>query len=401
VVVPSAAAATPVQEEDPADEDGSAAGSAQVDLEIDPFRADGGDIVSAFGDIQDNVQAQRAQVTAAEQNVTNAESALAAAQAVVAETQTEIDHWVGLSDTVVVQAFMTSPAERVLGALDVATAEDATVMQTMLDMQADADADVLAELSDARARLEEEQEAEQDAADAANDAVAEAESALADLEAAVGQQTRFTLEVEARLERDLGEIEALRESDPELAAELEGRASALAAQIAESRRLLDEEEALESIGVEPADPDGPTGPITITVEGGLAMVSCPQGLGSIDVAGVIARDLQGLLNLAAEQGLALCGNGWRDPAEQIALRRAHCGSSNYAIYQAPASSCSPPTAKPGSSRHEQGLAIDFTCGSYGTVGWGDPCHDFLRANASDFGLQPLSSEPWHWSPDGE
>ena len=43
-----------------------------------------------------------------------------------------------------------------------------------------------------------------------------------------------------------------------------------------------------------------------------------------------------------------------------AVRRANCGSSNYAIYQMPASACSPPTARPGTSMHEQGLAIDFT-----------------------------------------
>jgi len=401
VLVPSAASAVPFQEEDSGDGDGSATSSAQVELDIDPLRAEEGDLESAFGDIQENVLAQRAQVTAAQQNLTSAQNALAAAQTVVAETQAEIDFWVAESDTVVVQAFMTSPAERALDTLDQETAEEATVMHTMLDMQADADADVLAELSAARERLEEQQATEQDAADAAEEAVSAAEGALADLEAAVSQQTRFTMEVEARLERDLGEIEALRESDPELAAALEQQAAALAAQIAESRRILEEEAALEAAGVEPADPNDPGGPITITVEGGLAMVSCPGGLGSIDVAGVVARDLQRLLNLADQQGLPLCGNGWRDPAEQVALRRSHCGSSYYAIYQAPASSCSPPTARPGSSMHEQGLAIDFTCGSGGTVGWGDSCHDFLRANAEDHGLYPLSSEPWHWSTNGQ
>ncbi|MGH9210325.1 MAG: hypothetical protein ACRD2C_06535 [Acidimicrobiales bacterium] len=400
VLVPNAAAARPSQEEDPSEDGGSATDSAQLELELDPLRAGGGDIESAFGDIQENVLAQRAELSAAEQTVTNATDALAAAQAVVADTQVEIDFWVAQSDVVVVQAFITSPGERALDVLNVDTAEEATVMQTMLDMQAGEDADVLAELDAAQRRLEEQQAIEQEAADEAAEAVGNAEGALDDLQAAVSQQTRFTLEVEARLERDLGEIEALRETDPELAARLEQQVSALAAQITESRRILDEEAALEAAGVAPADPDAPQGPVTITVEGGLAMVSCPQGLGSIDVAGVIARDLQGLLNLAAEQGLPLCGNGWRDPAEQVALRRAHCGPSNYDIYQAPASSCWPPTARPGTSKHEQGLAIDFTCGGSGTVGWGDACHDFLRANAESFGLYPLSSEPWHWSDDG-
>ena len=67
-----------------------------------------------------------------------------------------------------------------------------------------------------------------------------------------------------------------------------------------------------------------------------------------------------MLNAAAADGSNLCGGGYRDPSQQIALRRANCGSSNYAIYEAPSSACSPPTARPGSSNHEQGLAIDFT-----------------------------------------
>jgi hypothetical protein len=272
--------------------------------------------------------------------------------------------------------------------------------QTVLDMQATADADVLSQLEDAQGRLEDQQAQEQQAADGADAAVDEAQDALNDLEDAVSQQTRFTNEVETRLERDLGEIEALRDIDPALADRLAAAAADLAVQVAAARQQAEDEDALVNAGVDPADPNAPTGPITITIEGGLAVVSCPEGLGSITVAGVIARNLQGMLNLAAEQGLPMCGDGWRDTAEQVALRKAHCGTSNYAIYQMPASSCHPPTARPGTSMHEKGLAVDFTCGGAGAVGWGDDCHDFLRAHAADFGLYPLSGEPWHWSIDG-
>jgi peptidoglycan hydrolase CwlO-like protein len=388
--------ARPVQEDDPADDDGSS----QVELEIDPLRADDSDVESAFSDIQENVLAQRSQLETAQQRVTDAQGAVDTARSVVAQTQAELDLWVAESDEVVIQAFITSPSERAFDALTSATAGDAAVKQALLDMTADEDADVLAGLDATQRRLEDEQAAEEEAVEAAQQAVEAAQTALEDLEAAVSQQTQFTNEVEARLEQQLGEIEALRDSDPELAEQLEARAGSLAGDIAESRRLLQEETALEEAGVAPADPGAPDGPSTITVEGGLAVVSCPQGLGSIQVAGVIARDLQGLLNLAAEQGLPLCGNGWRDPAEQVALRRSHCGSSHYAIYEAPASACSPPTARPGQSLHEQGLAIDFTCAG-STVSWGDRCHDFLRAHAADFGFHPLSSEPWHFSPTGQ
>jgi len=87
-------------------------------------------------------------------------------------------------------------------------------------------------------------------------------------------------------------------------------------------------------------------------------------------------------------------------AEQIALRRAHCGSSDYAIYQAPSSACSPPTARPGTSMHEKGLAIDFTCGGGGTISQGSACFGWLDGHAAGHGLHNLPSEPWHWSTMG-
>jgi LAS superfamily LD-carboxypeptidase LdcB len=95
----------------------------------------------------------------------------------------------------------------------------------------------------------------------------------------------------------------------------------------------------------------------------------------------------------------MCGGGYRDPAQQVALRRAHCGSSDYAIYQAPSSACSPPTARPGTSMHEQGLAIDVTCGG-GAISRGSACFGWLQGHAAGYGLHNLPSEPWHWSTDG-
>ena len=47
---------------------------------------------------------------------------------------------------------------------------------------------------------------------------------------------------------------------------------------------------------------------------------------------------------AAADGVGLCGWGWRDPQQQIRLRREHCGTSDYAIWDMPSGMCSPPTA---------------------------------------------------------
>jgi LAS superfamily LD-carboxypeptidase LdcB len=134
--------------------------------------------------------------------------------------------------------------------------------------------------------------------------------------------------------------------------------------------------------------------------GGLATVTCPYG-GSIKVAGSIAGNVQALLDAAAAQGVSLCASsGWRSPESQIALRRAHCGTSNYAIYYMPSSQCNPPTARPGSSMHERGLAIDFSCNGGGAIRRGNECWNFLVAHANDYGLYNLPSEPWHWSTNG-
>ena len=124
----------------------------------------------------------------------------------------------------------------------------------------------------------------------------------------------------------------------------------------------------------------------------------------VDVHGIVvdaslAAGLERLLAAAAADGLVLSGGGHRSYDDQVALRRAHCGASPYAVYEMPSDACSPPTARPGESQHEVGLAVDFTCA--GTlVSRADPCFVWLSANAARFGLRPLTSEPWHWSTTG-
>ncbi|MCX6523582.1 MAG: M15 family metallopeptidase, partial [Actinobacteria bacterium] len=96
----------------------------------------------------------------------------------------------------------------------------------------------------------------------------------------------------------------------------------------------------------------------------------------------------------------LRGGGYRSSAAQVATRRANCGPSYYEIYQKPASQCSPPTAIPGRSMHEQGRAIDFTSGGALITSQSNPAFVWLSSNASRFGMYNLPSEPWHWSTNG-
>jgi hypothetical protein len=120
----------------------------------------------------------------------------------------------------------------------------------------------------------------------------------------------------------------------------------------------------------------------------------------IRVARRIAPQVEGLLAAAAAAGLQLSGGGWRSRQRQIELRRQHCGTTPYDIYERPSNQCTPPTARPGNSMHEQGLAIDFTNNGELIGSRSNPAFVWLSQNAERFGLRNLPSEPWHWSVNG-
>lgn len=116
----------------------------------------------------------------------------------------------------------------------------------------------------------------------------------------------------------------------------------------------------------------------------------------ITVNSIIASQLQALLAAAKADGITLSGWGFRSYESQVALRsKNHCAN----IYTAPASTCRPPTAVPGRSQHELGLAIDFTQGG-STLTKSSSGFTWMKNNAGRFGLYNLPSEPWHWSTTG-
>ena len=133
----------------------------------------------------------------------------------------------------------------------------------------------------------------------------------------------------------------------------------------------------------------PVGPVTVD-----EVVS----VGGFFVHRSIAGDVRELLADAEADGIVFGGWGWRDHQAQIRLRRQHCGTSEYAVWEMPSSQCSPPTARPGRSQHEYGLAIDFTCNGARIAG--TKCHRWLQAHAARYGFFNLPSEAWHWSTTG-
>ncbi|GAA1593111.1 hypothetical protein GCM10009828_017630 [Actinoplanes couchii] len=129
--------------------------------------------------------------------------------------------------------------------------------------------------------------------------------------------------------------------------------------------------------------------------GAQVSVSCPAG-GSIVVSATIGDQMTKMLRAASDSGRKLCGSGFRPADQQIALRKKNCGTSTQQIWNTSPSLCRPPTARPGTSMHEKGLAIDFAnCQTRSTA-----CYPWLSGNAARFGLRNLPSESWHWSTTG-
>lgn len=134
--------------------------------------------------------------------------------------------------------------------------------------------------------------------------------------------------------------------------------------------------------------------VTTSVQGGEIRLVHVDGIGPTNESW--APQVRAMLAAAQADGVVLTGHSYRDSSAQIALRRAHCGTSTYAIYEMSANRCRPPTARPGASLHEQGLAIDFNnCSSRTTR-----CYRWLIVNSDRFEVRNLPSEPWHWSLDG-
>jgi D-alanyl-D-alanine carboxypeptidase len=117
----------------------------------------------------------------------------------------------------------------------------------------------------------------------------------------------------------------------------------------------------------------------------------------ITVNKIVAYPFQLMIDNAARAGIRLSGGGFRTKQRQVELRTIN-GCPD--IWTAAASSCKVPTAIPGRSLHELGLAIDLTSGAKTISDRKSPAFKWLAANAGRYGFVNLPSEPWHWSVTG-
>jgi len=297
---------------------------------------------------------------------------------------------------IAVESYMSPLKGSLVTMLKAQSLNDASMRREFLSISANHGAEVTQQLKTAKADLETQRKAAEVADRTAADRRAGVEQQLAGLRQAADQQHQVAAQVEGRIEAGLAEASALSAVDNQLSEQISARQAVLAAQV---RAAAAAQAQARVVTRAPEPPSGGGG------GGGGESVAPPASniglatVGGITVAASIAGQLQSLLNAASADGIELGGSGYRDPSAQVALRQAHCGSSSYAIYEMSPSSCSPPTARPGTSMHEQGLAIDFTEGG-SILSRGSRGYSWLAGNAAGFGFFNLPSEPWHWSTNG-
>lgn len=135
--------------------------------------------------------------------------------------------------------------------------------------------------------------------------------------------------------------------------------------------------------------------VVTQVRAGFTVADTTQIYG-VTVHSSVSFAFKRMVDDAKQDGIALSGGGFRTKERQIELRKIN-GCPD--IWTAPASSCRVPTAIPGRSLHEIGLAVDITSGGK-TIGSDSPAFKWLTVHAKEYGYVNLPSEAWHWSITG-
>jgi len=370
--------------------------------QVNALKATDQQVSGALAALDANVSSQQAAVEEAERGVKQAQTDKSNAEAAQQKAAKELEQLKGQLKSSAVDAYVSMGSASGMSNLGAGSINDTVNRRTLLSVKANENIDLVERYRSVQEDLEIQRAAAAAAAQRADTRKAQAKQRMDALNAAYAKQQAFAKQVDARVNAALAEAASLAAIDSSLSGTISARQSAIARQVAAQQaaaaaRNSSRRQAglpVAQTGGGGADNSPPAGPPPdIVGSGGIVSV------GGIRVSASIAGQLQALLSAARGAGINFSGGGYRDSSAQVALRRAHCGSSSYAVYQAPASSCRPPTAQPGASMHERGLAIDFTEGGR-TLTRGSAGFQWLRANASRFGFANLPSEPWHWSTNG-
>ncbi|CAB4345407.1 unannotated protein [freshwater metagenome] len=361
---------------------------AKVAAQVDALEGSKAQVLAALSTLNENVRGQQAALSEARRQADASAAEAAQAERDAAQTSRDLDALRARVAKYAVKAYVEPPDEALMRRFEATSAQEDATRNALLNMQSRTDTDVIDQLRSTKARLEEQlSRARQSKAEAEAHA-AEAQGVLQSLSAAQTQQQAFAAQIRQRLDDRLSDATYLSKLDASFGASIAAEEAALA-------------NAVIGIPVAPPSSSGGGSSSTTTPpsSGGSTVVPHPPltTVNGITVATSIAADLRSMLGAASAAGINLGGYGYRDINVQIQLRRQNCGTSDYAIWQMPADSCSPPTARPGLSWHEQGLAIDFQANGSFINSRSNPAFVWLAANAARFGFTNLPSEPWHWS----
>ena len=376
-------------------------------LEVDLQQADVNEVLEAFDQLKLLVNEQRADLDQAELALAAAEASVEAAIQRVLSLDAQHGELGQRVIDLIVQTYIGHDAlvEGSYGLVRTGDIYDAARIRVLIgaalgDLNATAD-QLRALTIDAELAVREFQRAEE----LRDVRRVESEQALEDLLEAVEQEAIVLVELEDELDALLYEQAALREWNNEALADVAETADRVNSAITEQRRIeteLKRRKAEEERKRREAEErarrlrEGTAGqPTDNNID-----LSELTWVGGIQVHESIANKVQDLLEHAARDGIRLTGGGYRSAASQIALRRAHCGTSEWAIWHKPSYQCRPPTARPGRSMHERGLAIDFRHNGRSVTSRNSTAFRWLAANAATYGLYNLPSEPWHWSTNG-
>ncbi len=381
----SGPAADAAESEDPrAERERVGSQRAELASELDALRASEAEVSAALADLDANVSDQRALLADAQRVADQAAAHRDVARSEEAEAVAAVASLEDKARDVAVQEFMRPSGAEVEVLLSADSVTEGARRQALLGFRSRRADEVLDQLRAGREDLALRRQEAERAAVTADEKRAEVSGRLHSVEQAQARQQEFATSVEQRLDATLSEAAALESLDRRLAEQIAANESRIAAQLAKSR-------ATER-------PRGGAGPgLSRQVAATAGSIVSVRG---IRVSSQIAGQLAALLDAADADGMAFGGGGYRDPSAQVALRRSNCGTSDYAVYSMSPSQCSPPTARPGASMHERGLAVDFTYNGSLISSRSNPGFQWLDANASRFGFYNLPAEPWHWSTNG-
>lgn len=270
------------------------------------------------------------------------------------------------------------------GLIELALSDDpgeAARFRHLLNLQTGTLSDGLDRLAALRSEAMSLIEAQALLADAAADAVVKVEQRSETVREAQERQQALVNAAEIRLESRLAEAAALAARDESLATQISDQQTAINNRVAKVARA-----------------NGVSIPRPVDLED-IVIIEFPDHDPEfkIEVHADMAEATEQLFLDAFDDGLKLEGYGYRPIQLQVDLRAAHCGGTQEDIWHKPVFECSPPTARPGFSKHEHGRAIDFAVNGDTIKSTDSRAFQWLSANAPRYGFENLEGEPWHWS----